>query len=195
MGIKVKAMERNLAFKKGEAPKWGYVLQADLYGQLDKTKVIEEASVRTGISKAVLNVSWEAIGSVIMAWATEGHSVAIPGLGSMRFGLRSTSVADVNLVSSSLITSRRVIFRPSAEIKKELANTSVSITCYDRNGKIVKRVNSSDSDNIEDPDDDNTPGGDNPGGGTSGGGSSDSGNNQPGGSDSGTTNPGGSDLE
>ena len=31
--------------------------------------------------------------TVIKAWATEGHSVAIPGLGTMRFGLRAKSVA------------------------------------------------------------------------------------------------------
>ena len=38
---------------------------------------------------------WDAAGEVIKAWATEGHSVAIPGLGSMRFGLRAKSVANV----------------------------------------------------------------------------------------------------
>ena len=35
-------------------------------------------------------------GEVIKAWATEGHSVAIPGHGTMRFGLSAKSVADVN---------------------------------------------------------------------------------------------------
>lgn len=197
MGMKVKAIERKLAFGNKDE-KWVYVLQPELYGQLSKSKVIEEASVRTGISKAVLNASWEGIGSVIVAWATEGHSVAIPGLGSMRFGLRSNAVENVEKVKTSLITSRRVIFAPSTEIKKELANTSVSITCYDRDGKIVKRVNSSDSDDIEDPDDDNNPGGDTPGGsgGTSSGGSQSGGSSQPGGSEGGgTTNPGDGELE
>ena len=33
-------------------------------------------------------------GEVIKAWATEGHSVALPGLGTMRFGLSAKSVAD-----------------------------------------------------------------------------------------------------
>ena len=43
-----------------------------------------------------------------------------------------------------------MIFTPSVEIKQELANTSISITCYDRNGKIVKNVSSKDSNDVED---------------------------------------------
>ena len=37
------------------------------------------------------------------------------------------------------------------DIKEELARTSVSITCYDRNGNIVKRVTSTDEGNVEEP--------------------------------------------
>ena len=152
MAIKIKAVERNVSFVMGEE-KWAYVLQADLYNRLSQTKVIQEASVRSGISKGSINAAWEAIGEVIKAWATEGHSVAIPGLGSMRFGLRSISVADVNKVRSDLITSRRVIFTPNSTIKQELANTPVNITCYDRNGNLVKRVTSSDEPSVEEPTD------------------------------------------
>ena len=162
MAIKVKAIERNVAFVKGEE-KWAYVLQADLYSKLSDAKVIQEAALRSGINKGAINAAWDAIGEVIKAWATEGHSVAVPGLGSMRFGLRSSSVADVNKVGANLITSRRVIFTPNSDIKKELAETAVSITCYDRNGNIVKRVTSSDDADIEDPENDDPNGGGNGG--------------------------------
>ena len=151
MAIKVKAVERNVAFEKG-AEKWAYVLQADLYNKLSQAKVIQEASLRSGISKGAINAAWDAIGEVIKAWATEGHAVAVPGLGSMRFGIRSTSVANVNKVGADLITARRVIFTPSVEIKDELKKTSINITCYDRNGEIVKRVTSTDDSDVEDPD-------------------------------------------
>ena len=170
MAIKVKAIERNVSFQEG-VEKFAYVLQADLYSRLSDTKVIQEAALRSGISKGAINAAWDAIGEVIKAWATEGHSVAIPGLGSMRFGLRSTSVQNVNDVSSNLITSRRVIFTPNVDIKRELAETSVSITCYDRNGNLVKRVTSSDDGDIEDPDNEGG-GDDNPGGGSGSGGDS-----------------------
>lgn len=168
MSIKVKAIERNVAFEKGKQ-KWAFVMQAELYSQLNATKVIEEAAVRSGLPKAVINAGWSAIGEVIAAWATEGHSVAVPGLGSLRFGLNSTAVEDVNKVSANLITRRYIIFVPNTDIKKELEETSVNITCYDRNGKVVKQVTSTDTPTI--PSDGNTPsGGDNPSGGDSAGG-------------------------
>ena len=172
MAIKIKAQERNISFQKG-VEKYAYVLQADLYSKLSQAKVINEASMRSGISKGAINAAWDAIGEVIKAWATEGHSVAIPGLGSMRFGINATSVEDVNKVANSLITSRKVIFTPNVDIKQELKNTSISITCYDRNGNLVKRVTSTDDGTIEDPDNPS----DNPSGGsqTPSGGGSDSG--------------------
>ena len=184
MAIKVKAIERNVSFTKGEE-KWAYVLQADLYSKLSADKVIREAALRSGISRGSINAAWDAIGEVIKAWATEGHSVAVPGLGSMRFGLRSDSVADVNKVAASLITSRRVIFTPNTEIRKALAETAVNITCYDRNGNIVKRVISSDDADVEDPEGTNPDGGTTPGSGSDSG--SDSGS---GGSDSGSDSSG-----
>ena len=194
MGIKVKAIERNVAFEKGKQ-KWAYVMQADLYGQLTQSKVIEEAAVRSGLAKQVINAAWGAIGAVITEWATEGHSVAVPGLGSLRFGLNSTAVEDVNKVSSSLINRRYIIFVPNADIKEELAKTSVNITCYDRNGKIVKQVTSADkNDTGEDDNKDNT----NQGGGTSqGGGNSQGGGTSQGGDSSqgGNTSQGGGSTD
>lgn len=179
MGIKVKAIERNVAFEKGKQ-KWAYVMQADLYGQLTQSKVIEEAAVRSGLAKQVINAAWGAIGAVITAWATEGHSVAVPGLGSLRFGLNSTAVEDVNKVSSSLINRRYIIFVPNADIKEELAKTSVNITCYDRNGKIVKQVTSADKNDTgegDNKDNTNQGGGTSQGGGTNQGGDSNQGGN------------------
>lgn len=167
MAIKVKAVERNVSFDKSKE-KWAYVMQPDLYGKLTQSKVVNEAALRSGIPKGSINAAWEAIGEVIKAWATEGHAVAIPGLGTMRFGLRAASVDDVNKVATGLITSRRVIFSPNSDIKQELARTSVNITCYDRNGKIVKRVTSSDEGEVEDPDQNTSTGGNTqkPGSGT-----------------------------
>jgi hypothetical protein len=54
-------------------------------------------------------------------------------------------------VKTGLITSRRIIFTPTQDLKDELADTAIQITCYDRNGEIVKRVTSADAGNVEDP--------------------------------------------
>jgi predicted histone-like DNA-binding protein len=147
--LKVKAKEQ--LFNVGTyAGTYRYVMQAQLYTALTQEKVIKEAALRSGVSKGVMQACWDAAGEVIQAWATEGHSVALPGLGTMRFGLRAKSVADVNDVKAGLITSRRIIFTPNSDLKDELANTSVQITCYDRNGNEVKRVTSTSGDVEED---------------------------------------------
>ena len=148
MAIKLKAIERNVAFEKG-TQKWAFVMQPELYSRLTDNKVIQEAALRSGISKGAISAAYEAIGDVIRAWATEGHSVAVPGLGTMRFGVRANSVEKVDEVSTALITSRRVIFTPSTEIKQELAKTAISITCYDRNGNVIKQVTSDDDGNVD----------------------------------------------
>ena len=156
MALKVKAVERNIKFTKDENDPgvWRYVMQPDLYIALNQAKVIREAALRSGVSQGVMKACWDAAGEVIKAWATEGHSVALPGLGSMRFGLRAKSVAKVEDVKTSLISSRRIIFTPTQDLKDELASTSIQITCYDRNGDVVKRVTSADAGTVEDPEGD-----------------------------------------
>ena len=171
MALKVKAVEKNIKFTKNDNDPgvWRYVMSPELYIALSKAKVIKEAALRSGVSQGVMKACWDAAGEVIKAWATEGHSVALPGLGTMRFGLRAKSVEDVNKVKTNLITARRIIFTPSVDLKDELANTAIQITCYDRNGDIVRRVTSADDGTIEDPENEN--GNENQGGSSSQGGS------------------------
>ena len=153
MALKVKAKEKLQKIGK-YADTYRYVMMPELYSTLTQDKVIREAALRSGVSQGVMQACWDAAGEVIKAWATEGHSVALPGLGTMRFGLRAKSCANVNEVKTSLIKTRRIIFTPDVDLKDELHNTSIQITCYDRNGEIVKRVTSSDPGTVEDPESD-----------------------------------------
>ena len=192
MALKVKAVEKKIKFSKTDEGVWRYVMSPELYTPLTQAKVIKEAALRSGVSRGVMQACWDAAGEVIKAWATEGHSVALPGLGTMRFGLRSKAVEDVNKVKAGLITSRRIIFTPSVDLKDELAATAVQITCYDRDGNKVRRVTSTDDGTVEDPENEggNTQNGEN--GGTQGGGTNtgDNGGNQGGGNNGvGTTDP------
>jgi len=189
MALKVKAKERE--FKVGKyAGEYRYVMAPELYSALSQDKVIREAALRSGVSEGVMHACWDAAGEVIKAWATEGHSVALPGLGSMRFSLSAKSVADVNDVKSSLIKTRRIVFTPAVELKQELKETSVVITCYDRTGKEVKRVTSDDDGTVEDPDN-TTETGENDGT-TNGGNENQNENENTGG---GTTEPGGDNTD
>ena len=187
MALKVKAVERLLKFDKEKAGKYRYVMKPEMYSSLSQAKVIKEAALRSGVSQGVMKACWDAAGEVIKAWATEGHSVALPGLGTMRFGLRSKAVENVNEVKSGLIISRRIIFTPSVDLKDELADTAIQITCIDRKGEVVKRVTSV-SGEVEDPEQENQNGGSTENGGGTGG---DNGGTTGGGND----NPGGGDPE
>ena len=165
--IHIKAKQQNVSFEKN-VEKLAFVLSAHLYNTLDTDKVIEEAAKRSGMSDGVIKAAWDAAGEVIRTWATEGHNVPLPGLGSMRFSVRSKSVQNIEDVKTSLITARRVIFTPSKEVKDELQATKIAITCYDKDGVIVKRVTSADTNDVEDPEGENTGGSQNTGGNTGG---------------------------
>ena len=99
MALKVKAKEQYQNIGK-YAGKYRYVMMPELYTALAQDKVIKEAALRSGVSRGVMQACWDAAGEVIKAWATEGHSVALPGLGTMRFGLRAKSVEKVDEVKA-----------------------------------------------------------------------------------------------
>ena len=150
MAIKVIAQRRELKIGKNPGVK-KFVMRPDLYIPISEKKVFKEAAAHTGVSEAVLKAAWDAAGEVIRAWATEGHSVPLPGLGTMRFGVRAKAVEDLEDVKTGLISTRRIVFTPSSEMKDVLKDTSIQITCLDEDGNVLKRVTSSDSGNIEDP--------------------------------------------
>ena len=193
MAIKVIAQRREV--KLGKNPGKKFVMRPDLYSPIQEKKVFAEAATHSGISAGVIKAAWDAAGEVIRTWATEGHSVPLPGLGTMRFGVRSKAVESLEDVKTGLISVRRIIFTPNTEVKDELKNTSIQITCLDEDGKVLKRVTSGDSGDIEDSEnqngDQNQSGNSgsqsgNTSGGNSGGGSYTPGNpddDEPGGSD------------
>ena len=174
MAIKVIAQRRVLKIGKNPGVK-KFVMRPDLYVPIAEKKVFREASVRSGISEGAMKAAWDAAGEVIKAWATEGHSVPLPGLGTMRFGVRSTAVEELEKVRANLITSRRIVFTPAVEVKDELKNTSIQITCLDEDGTVLKRITSADDGEVEDPEQEGN--GTNEGGnGSNEGGGSNSGN-------------------
>ena len=148
MAIKVIAQLREV--KLGKNPGKKFVMRPDLYSPIQEKKVFQEASTHSGISAGVIKAAWDAAGEVIRTWATEGHSIPIPGLGTMRFGVRSKAVEKLEDVKTSLISVRRIIFTPNVDVKDELKNTSIQITCLDEEGNVLKRVTSGDSGEIED---------------------------------------------
>ena len=184
MAIKVIAQLREV--KLGKNPGKKFVMRPDLYVPIAEKKVFSEAATHSGISAGVIKAAWDAAGEVIRTWATEGHSIPLPGLGTMRFGVRSKAVDKLEDVKANLISVRRIIFTPNVDVKDELKNTSIQITCLDEDGNVLKRVTSGDSGDIEDNENEN--GGNTNSGSGSNGGSTEGGNT--GGNASGDNNGG-----
>ena len=180
MAIKVIAQRREV--KLGKKPGMKFVMRPDLYIPIQEKKVFSEASTHSGISSGVIKAAWDAAGEVLRTWATEGHSVPLPGLGTMRFGVRSKAVEKLEDVKANLITTRRIVFTPSVKVKDELKNTAIQITCLDENGEVLKRVTSGDSGEVEDNEGNENSGSEN---------GSENGSEQNGGSDNGDNNGGG----
>ena len=155
MAIKVIAQLREV--KIGKNPGKKFVMRPDLYVPIAEKKVFQEAATHSGISSGVIKAAWDAAGEVIRTWATEGHSIPLPGLGTMRFGVRSKAVDKLEDVKANLISVRRIIFTPNVDVKDELKNTSIQITCLDEDGNVLKRVTSGDSGDIEDNEAGNSP--------------------------------------
>jgi hypothetical protein len=197
MAIKVIAQRREV--KLGKNPGMKFVMRPDLYIPIAEKKVFSEASTHSGISAGVIKAAWDAAGEVIRTWATEGHSVPLPGLGTMRFGVRSKAVDDLEDVKTNLISVRRIIFTPNTDVKEELKNTSIQITCLDEDGNVLKRVTSGDSGDIEEDggehqssENGTTDNGTTDNGGSQSGGTSENGGSQSGGTtENGGTNGGG----
>ena len=159
MAIKVIAQLREV--KLGKNPGKKFVMRPDLYVPITEKKVFQEAATHSGISSGVIKAAWDAAGEVIRTWATEGHSIPLPGLGTMRFGVRSKAVEKLEDVKDNLISVRRIIFTPNVDVKDELKNTSIQITCLDEDGNVLKRVTSGDSGDIEDNENGSTDSGNN----------------------------------
>lgn len=151
MAIKLTAKERLLKFSTSpdDPGEYRYILYPDIYSKVSEEKVLKTVAQATALSPEVINLAWTAIAKAFDTWATEGHSIPIPGLGTMRFGVRAQSVADVSKVGTDLITARRVVFTPSGTIRSILKNTSINITCINRDGEVVKRVTSTDDSDVE----------------------------------------------
>ena len=189
MAIKVIAQLREV--KIGKNPGKKFVMRPDLYVPIAEKKVFQEAATHSGISAGVIKAAWDAAGEVIRTWATEGHSIPLPGLGTMRFGVRSKAVEKLEDVKANLISVRRIIFTPNVDVKEELQNTSIQITCLDEDGNVLKRVTSGDSGDIEDNENNENGGSTENGNGSGSGSGSNTGGNTSGDNNGGNTGGGG----
>ena len=76
-----------------------------LYTALNQKKVIREAALRSGVSQGVMQACWDAAGEGDQGMGDRRPQRGLPGLGTMRFGVRAKAVEKVEDVKSGLISS------------------------------------------------------------------------------------------
>lgn len=117
-----------------------FVMKVDHYGVFDADKIIKYVNETQCIPKAQLRAAWEALGDAICTWTLEGHIVEIPGLGNIRAEVRASARKHASDVSTNDIIRRKLLLTPTKEIKNALNSAALSITCYDTEGRVVRRT-------------------------------------------------------
>ena len=103
--------------------------------------------------------------SGLLRGLTDCHSHLLPGVDD---GVRSLNESLQILADMESAGIRKVWLTPHTDIKDELKNTSINITCYDKDGNVIKQVTSTDPGEVEEgeetTDPDGTGGGEEEGG-------------------------------
>lgn len=116
-----------------------FVMKVEHYNMMDAKKIIDFASETYCIPRGMLLASWDAIGQVLKTWVLEGHIVEIPGLGNIRAEVRAKAQKEAKDVSVDDILRRKLLLTPTKAIKDGLNDTTLNITCYDKEGREVRR--------------------------------------------------------
>lgn len=139
MGITIKAKQtkQNVGKYKGN---YRYTFSVEPVGKISLENVIDETALRTGINKCIIHAICMELSDVIAHFASEGFSVPLLYLGMLHFSVRAESVKEIDDITPSLITNRRISMTPNKQIKKRLNSSPLCITCYDKSGVIVRRI-------------------------------------------------------
>ena len=121
------------------AGQYRFVMRVGNYAKVDEKNILAEAATHSGLSRGQVRAAWESIKELVGIYVTEGLSVSLPGLGTMRMGISAKSAENQYMVKDSLIKRRRIVFTPDVEIKEKINNASIAIVAVDRNGAVVDR--------------------------------------------------------
>ena len=114
--IVLNAKKRKIGFSK----KVAYVTRAVRYNTIGTDELVTHASADSGVSKAMLKATFEAIMQEIQQLVLNGHSVQLGDLGTLQFSISCKSVEDKEDLSTDLIKTRRMLFRASSKLRDEM---------------------------------------------------------------------------
>ena len=125
--IVLNAKKRKIGFSK----KVAYVTRAVRYNTIGTDELVTHASADSGVSKAMLKATFEAIMQEIQQLVLNGHSVQLGDLGTLQFSISCKSVEDKEDLSTDLIKTRRMLFRASSKLRDEMNDVKFDTVIID----------------------------------------------------------------
>jgi predicted histone-like DNA-binding protein len=117
--MKYKLIERANPLNRNQK-KWhaGMVL----YGRVTKSELAKEIVTVSSLSRGDVSNTIECLVDICPKYLLMNKSVSLGDLGTLRISFSSEGVENPEDFKVSMISAPRVIFTPSAELKKQLAN-------------------------------------------------------------------------
>lgn len=120
MGLNYKVVKKSFGFDKDTER---YVASAVRGGTVSFKKVIEQISLRSGISKATCRAVVETMVESACTWMLEGHGVSLGNMGYLKPAITCKS-SEVS--GEEKIVRKRVLFQPSKEFKAQIEQISLT---------------------------------------------------------------------
>lgn len=112
-GLSYKVEKRTFGFDEEKTEK--YVATAVRASTVSFDKMVEQVSLRSGISKASCRAVMETMVEAAGTWLLEGHGVSVGEIGYLKPAITSKSS---DTAGGEKITRKRVLFQPSKSFKK-----------------------------------------------------------------------------
>jgi len=120
MGLNYKVVKKSFGFDKDTER---YVASAVRGGTVSFEKVIDQISLRSGISKATCRAVVETMVESACTWMLEGHGVSLGNMGYLKPAITCKS-SEVS--GGEKIVRKRVLFQPSKEFKAQIEQISLT---------------------------------------------------------------------
>ena len=152
MGLDYKVVKRSFGFDPEKTER--YVATAVRGNTVSFDKIVDQISIRSGLSKAVCKVVLETLIDSAATWMLEGHGVSLGEIGYLKPAITCKSS---ETEGEEKIVKKRVLFLPSRNFRDMIDKMPVS--------RISGTVESSSGTGTQEPDPDPDDGGEDQGGG------------------------------
>ena len=150
--VKLSVKKQNVYVAGGE----GYITRAVRYSTIDSDSVLEYAALNSGINRAMIAASVEAVLQTFENFLCNGHSVQLPRVGTFRFGVNASFASTEDEGGADAVTRRKVYFLPSSYLKGLLEDISLSTEDSDEEDEDTSTDDTEDEDTDTDSTDTGT---------------------------------------